>query len=197
LDNLYEAMVIVDPAQSDAELAATVEQIKSVIARADGEVETAYPLWRRRLAYQIGPYTEGHYVLVYFRGAKAVDELKRELQMSSAIVRTLVVCANKQALWLEGPPKPPAPREAERAGKEAAAEEPAAEAEAAPEVPKEAESAEPTAAEPQVEAAPEEPAAEMLPAAEAPLAAETPPAAETPSEDSATDETPTEDAEQS
>jgi len=186
LENLYEAMIIVDPAQSDAELDGTIEQIKSLITRVDGQVESAYPLFRRRLAYQIGPHTEGTYVLVYFRGAAAVDELKRELQMSSAVLRILIVCANEEALWLEGPPKPPAEAEREEAAAAAkapaaeaeAAPEPTAEAEAAPEEPAEAEATEPAAsetvaeapadAEPPAESAPAEPAAAAAPAEEQP-----------------------------
>lgn len=192
MENLYEAMIIVDPAQSDAELGGTIEQIKSVITRVDGQVESAYPLFRRRLAYPIGPHTEGSYVLVYFRGAAAVDELKRELQMSSAVLRILIVCANEEALWLEGPPKPPA--EAEREEAAAAAKAPAAEAEAAPDEPAEAEATEPAASETVAEApADAEPPAESAPAEPA---AETPPAAAAPAEEQPTEEPPT-DAESS
>ena len=202
MENLYEAMIIVDPAQSDAELDGTIEQIKSLITRVDGQVESAYPLFRRRLAYQIGPHTEGTYVLVYFRGAAAVDELKRELQMSSAVLRILIVCANEEALWLEGPPKPPAEAEREEAAAAAkapaaeaeAAPEPTAEAEAAPEEPAEAEATEPAASETVAEApADAEPPAESAPAEPA---AETPPAAAAPAEEQPTEEPPT-DAESS
>ncbi len=207
MENLYEAMIIVDPAQSDAELDGTIEQIKSLITRADGQVESAYPLFRRRLAYQIGPHTEGTYVLVYFRGAAAVDELKRELQMSSAVLRILIVCANEEALWLEGPPKPPAEAEREEAAAAAkapaaeaevapeptaeaeAAPEPTVEAEAAPEEPAEAEATEPAASETVAEApADAEPPAESAPAEPA---AETPPAAAAPAEEQPTEEPPT------
>jgi small subunit ribosomal protein S6 len=149
-------MVVVDPSQSDEELSATIEQIKAVIARADGLVESAYPVFRRRLAYPIGKYTEGIYVLVYFRGRQAVDELKRDMRMSSAIIRMLVVRANERALWLEGPPAPPRREPAmkeDAAPPEAEAEPEAAEAQQPGPPPDEA----PTEAEPEPEAIPAEP----------------------------------------
>ncbi|MFQ5810043.1 MAG: 30S ribosomal protein S6 [Armatimonadota bacterium] len=173
VENLYEAMLVVDPTKSDEELSATIEQIKALIVNADGEVESAYPAFRRRLAYQIGDHTEGIYVMVYFRGAQAVDTLKRDLQMSPDILRLLVVQASKQALWLEGPPAPPqsarGPRPAPPAEKPAAAK------------PEGAEPAEetPTPAEPEAEAEP----AESPEEADAAEPEESAPDAEPPQED--------------
>lgn len=154
MENLYEAMVIVDPTQSDEELSATIEQIKAVIARADGQVASAYPVFRRRLAYPLGEHTEGTYVLVYFRGAGAVDALKQDSQISTAILRCMIVRANPQALWLEGPPVSPADARREQQ-REAAEEAAAAAAEAARETPTEAEHGEPAVAEAAPEDAPE------------------------------------------
>ena len=162
LDNLYEAMIIVDASQSDEELAATIEQLKTVVARADGQVESAYPLFRRRLAYHIGKHTEGNYVMMYFRGARAVEELTREMHMSTAIVRAMVVVASPRALWLEGPPVPPSRRPREE--QPPAEAEPAAQAEGEREAPREAEAA---AEGPEPKAA-EEPEPEETPAEEAP-----------------------------
>jgi small subunit ribosomal protein S6 len=161
VETLYEAMLIVDPSQSDDELSATIEEAKSIITRADGKVESAYPVFRRRLAYPIQDRTEGTYVLVYFRGSQAVDELKRDLQMSTAILRIMVVEANPLALWLEGPPHAPAPQrrggpaEAPDAPKPEAAAKAEAEPEAAPEAPAEAESATPDEPEAPADAEPE------------------------------------------
>ncbi|MGD8237620.1 MAG: 30S ribosomal protein S6 [Armatimonadota bacterium] len=165
MEELYEAMLVVEPTKSDEELSATIEQIKALIVNADGQVESAYPAFRRRLAYPVGDHTEGIYVMVYFRGAQAVETLKRDLQMSPDILRLLVVQASKQALWLEGPPAPPESARDTRRGPPA--EQPAA-AESKGAAPAEAET--PTPAEPEAEAAPGEPEAEGA----APAEAETP-----------------------
>jgi len=168
VETLYEAMLIVDPSQSDDELSGTIEEAKSSITRADGKVESAYPVFRRRLAYPIEDRTEGIYVLVYFRGSRAVDELKRDMQMSTAILRIMVVETNPLALWLEGPPHAPAPqRRAEPAAAADApkpsASEPAAKSSAPAEAPAKAaadagEATVDESAKAEPEAAPEEPA---------------------------------------
>jgi small subunit ribosomal protein S6 len=138
-------MFILDASLAEDAQERALTHIREIVTGADGEVESLNLIGRRRLAYPIDRHTEGIYGLLYFRGAQAVDELKREMRLSSDIIRSMVFVANEDAIWPLGePPRPveraaaegeggaeamPAAAEAEALAEEAIEEE-AAEAEA-------------------------------------------------------------------
>jgi len=98
---LYECMFIARPTLDDEELAGVIEQVKQAVTTGGGEVVNLEMLGKRRLAYEIEGNTDGIYGLMYFHGSQdVIQELKRELQLSTDVIRSMVVKANERAMSL-------------------------------------------------------------------------------------------------
>ncbi|HXG42663.1 MAG: 30S ribosomal protein S6 [Dehalococcoidia bacterium] len=88
----YELMMVISPELAEEEVSATVERVQRFISERGGEVTKLDHWGRRRLAYPIKRFTEGHYVLAQFRlDGSAVRELNRSLEVSEPVLRHLVV----------------------------------------------------------------------------------------------------------
>ena len=88
----YEVVYIIDPAQGEEAIAATVEKFKALTEQhgcTAGEVEE----WgKRRLAYAIDYKTEGYYVLMSFTSDPAFPkELDRILGITEGVLRSMIV----------------------------------------------------------------------------------------------------------
>ncbi len=158
---LYEAMYILDSSFSDEEITAIEERLKAGIESTGAQFESVHEFARRRLAYEIKGHRDGIYRVMYFTGTgTAVDEIKREFDLSEDIVRGTVVVANPKMIVgkkVEVPEEAEASEGAEEIaeGEEAVAEmaEESAADEVAPEEPvtdEGVETAEPEVAEPEV-----------------------------------------------
>ena len=88
----YEVVYIIDPAQGEEAVAATVEKFKTLAEQNATAVEVEE--WgKRRLAYAINYKTEGHYVLMSFTSDSAFPkELDRVLGITDGILRSMIVC---------------------------------------------------------------------------------------------------------
>jgi small subunit ribosomal protein S6 len=88
----YELVYIVAPEATDEQLAAVHTEVEAVVARFQGTLDRSEPWGRRKLAYPIGRYKEGIYVLEVFTApGDAVKELDRRLKVADNIVRHLIV----------------------------------------------------------------------------------------------------------
>ena len=89
---MYEALVIVKAAGTEAEMMQSVGQVEEPIKKLGGSVASAKPMGRRRLAFRIGKQTEGFYHLVEFKlPTNQVGELKRLLRLNESIIRFLIL----------------------------------------------------------------------------------------------------------
>ena len=88
----YEVVYIVDPAQGEEAIAATVAKFKSLAEQNATNVEVEE--WgKRKLAYAINYKSEGYYVLMSFTSEPTFPrELSRKLRIADGIMRSLVVC---------------------------------------------------------------------------------------------------------
>lgn len=87
----YEAVVIVDPRLDDAAIQQAIERLTKHV-EAGGEVGKVDQWGRRKLAYEIGPLTEGFYVVAGFKAQPTVvEELERLLQLGEEYVRHKIV----------------------------------------------------------------------------------------------------------
>ena len=88
----YEVVYIIDPAQGEEAVAATVEKFKTLAEQNATAVEVEE--WgKRRLAYAINYKTEGHYVLMSFTSEPGFPrELDRVLGITDGILRSMIVC---------------------------------------------------------------------------------------------------------
>ena len=88
----YEVVFVVDPAQGEEAVAATVAKFKT-LAEQNGSAVEVEEWGSRKLAYPIDYKTEGYYVLVNFTSAPEFPrELDRKLRIADGIMRSLIVC---------------------------------------------------------------------------------------------------------
>ena len=86
----YEVVYIIDPAQSEEAIAATVAKFQT-LAEQNGSDVVVDEWGKRRLAYAIDYKTEGYYVLVDFNAAPTLPaELERNFRNDERILRYMV-----------------------------------------------------------------------------------------------------------
>ncbi|GBD13333.1 30S ribosomal protein S6 [bacterium HR24] len=88
----YELVMVISPDLSEDEVSSSVERVQRFVSERGGEVLKVDRWGRRRLAYPIRRFTEGHYVIAQLRlDASAVRELDRNLEVAESVLRHLVV----------------------------------------------------------------------------------------------------------
>ena len=88
----YEVVYIIDPAQGEEAVAATVAKFQTLAEQHASNV--VVDEWgKRRLAYAINYKTEGYYVLMTFNAKPEFPrELDRILRITDGVMRSLIVC---------------------------------------------------------------------------------------------------------
>ena len=88
----YELLLIISPEVTDEELEGRVERVSQTITERGGEISSAEPWGKRKLAYPIGRFIEGHYVLIKFRFEPALcRDFEANLRISEEILRHLLI----------------------------------------------------------------------------------------------------------
>ena len=88
----YELVFIVAPTATDEDVAALQTQVAELTKEFGGTVENTDVWGRRKLAYQIGPFTEGIYVVQLLDGpGEMIGELGRRLRVRDQVLRHLIV----------------------------------------------------------------------------------------------------------
>ena len=89
----YEVVYIIDPAQGEEAIAATVAKFQT-LAEQNNAINVVVDEWgKRRLAYAIDYKTEGYYVLMSFTsGPEFPKELDRILGITEGIMRSMIGC---------------------------------------------------------------------------------------------------------
>ena len=91
-DRQYELVYIVVPTATDAEVEGLQTEIGELVQKFGGTVENTDVWGRRKLAYEIGHYTEGIYVVQVLDGpGEMVVELGRRLRVRDQVLRHLMV----------------------------------------------------------------------------------------------------------
>jgi small subunit ribosomal protein S6 len=84
----YEALYIVKPEISDADVQKIADRFKAVVEDKGGSVEKAAKWDKRKLAYEIAGYKEGNYILMNFEApADLPAELNRLMRISDDVIR--------------------------------------------------------------------------------------------------------------
>jgi len=88
----YELVFIVSPEVTDESLENTVDSISQFISGKDGVISDMERWGKRKLAYPMGRFLEGHYVLTRFKISPArCKELEASLEISEEILRHLLI----------------------------------------------------------------------------------------------------------
>jgi len=88
----YEVMFIVVPNAADEEIDKIIGQMEHVVKGAHGEVISVEKIGKRRLAYRIGKFDEGFYVLFNIQTTgEVVKEFERRLKVADSVLRYITV----------------------------------------------------------------------------------------------------------
>jgi small subunit ribosomal protein S6 len=99
---IYEELFIVKPDAPEEELDQFIEQMKAVVTNSGGSVDKVDKWGKRRLAYRVGKYREGAYVLFQFNAApETVKEFERRLRVSDLVIKFLTVRIDQTMRRLE------------------------------------------------------------------------------------------------
>jgi small subunit ribosomal protein S6 len=98
----YELVYILPPDSTEQQTAEIHDQIQAVVSRMNGQIDRTDNWGRRKLAYEIGPYKEGVYVLEAITGSgELMKELDRRLRVMDAVVRHLTVRIDEEKKVVE------------------------------------------------------------------------------------------------
>ena len=96
-DRQYELVYILPPDTTEQQAAELHEQIAAVVARMHGQIEKTENWGRRKLAYEIGHYKEGFYVLEVINGTgDLMKEIDRRLKVIDQVFRHMVVRVDEE-----------------------------------------------------------------------------------------------------
>ena len=91
-DREYELVYIVAPTATDEDVEALQTQVAELVTEFGGTVENTDVWGRRKLAYEIGHFTEGIYVVQLLDGpGEMISELGRRLRVRDQVLRHLIV----------------------------------------------------------------------------------------------------------
>jgi small subunit ribosomal protein S6 len=88
----YELMYIIRPNVAEDELAGAGERVDAMISNLGGEVTEKDPWGKRRLAYPIGTYEDGYYVVAKIKlDPSRARDLEQQLRISDDVIRHILV----------------------------------------------------------------------------------------------------------
>ncbi|MFO7742705.1 MAG: 30S ribosomal protein S6 [Anaerolineae bacterium] len=88
----YEMVFIIHPELDEEEAEGIVDNVKALVTRNDGKMETVKPWGLRKLAYPIKKQQEGRYVLMHFQlEPQNIAEIERVLKLTEPVIRHLIV----------------------------------------------------------------------------------------------------------
>ncbi len=130
MQRTYEVMFIVRPDLTDEDLDKLVSTLETQVGNAGGTIKSVDKMGKRRLAYEVGTFTDGMYILFTIEGEGAlIKEVERRLRVQEQVIKFITVRVDEEQKRAEKFRKL---REARRPGKTAAPAQPAEGAEPAP-----------------------------------------------------------------
>src|SRR6186713_1624152 len=96
-DRQYELIYILPPETTEQQAGELHEQLAAVVTRMNGQFDRTENWGRRKLAYEIGHFKEGVYVLeVINGGGELMKELDRRLRVMDQVIRHMVVRVDEE-----------------------------------------------------------------------------------------------------
>ena len=98
----YEALYIVRPDVKDDEIQTVAKAVEKLLTDQGGSTVRSEIWGKRKLAYEVKHYTEGHYVLLRFESQPDfVARLENYFRLSEEVIRYLVTYFDEKTLRLE------------------------------------------------------------------------------------------------
>ena len=89
---VYEVLFIVAPNIEESDIDTLVTQLSDVAANQGARIAKIDRMGRRRLAYPIGKFNDGHYVVFTIEGSGAeIAELERRMRVTDAVIRYITI----------------------------------------------------------------------------------------------------------
>jgi small subunit ribosomal protein S6 len=89
---IYEVMFIVRPDIIEEDLDKLISTVEANIATAGGTVKNTERMGKRRLAYNVGKFMDGLYILITVEGTGAmVKEIERRLRVAEQVIKYITV----------------------------------------------------------------------------------------------------------
>lgn len=89
---VYEELFIVRPDAPDEDVDHLVEQLQTFLSGAKATVDKVDKWGKRKLAYRIGKFREGAYILVQFSAKpETVKEVERRLRVNDLVIKFITV----------------------------------------------------------------------------------------------------------
>ena len=98
----YELVYILPPETTEQQATELHEQVAAVVSRLHGTIEKTENWGRRKLAYEIGHFKEGVYVLEVINGTgELMKEIDRRLKVIDQVVRHMIVRVDEEKKVVE------------------------------------------------------------------------------------------------
>jgi small subunit ribosomal protein S6 len=89
---VYEVLFIVAPNVEEGDIESLVTQFSDLATNQGAQVTKVDRMGRRRLAYPIGKFNEGHYVVLTIEGSGSeIAEIERRMRVSDAVIRYITI----------------------------------------------------------------------------------------------------------
>jgi len=99
---VYEELFIVKPDAPEEEVDAYVGQVKDLIVNGKGAIDKVDKWGLRKLAYKLGKYNEGIYVLVQFSSSpELVKEVERRMRVTDLVIKFITVRIDEKLKKIE------------------------------------------------------------------------------------------------
>jgi len=91
-NKLYEGMFLVDSAQTGADWDGVIAAIRTILEKAEAEIDSIRKWDDRKLAYEIKGKGRGTYILSYFRvGGERIQDIEKSVRLSEKFMRVLIL----------------------------------------------------------------------------------------------------------
>ena len=98
----YELMFIVRPDMADEDVDKLVSTLEANVSAAGGTVKALERMGKRRLAYLVRRFNDGHFVLMTLEGSGAMmHELERRLRVNEPVIKFIFVRMDEEQKRLD------------------------------------------------------------------------------------------------
>ncbi|MEA1909828.1 MAG: 30S ribosomal protein S6 [Patescibacteria group bacterium] len=100
--NTYELTLLFSPDLSEIDLAKAIDKVKKSISSKEGDIKKEHSWGKKKLAYRIKKLEFGNYhTLVYTMPKESVNEIIRELELSSDVLRHMNLSLEKEGITID------------------------------------------------------------------------------------------------
>jgi small subunit ribosomal protein S6 len=97
MDRKYEVMFILRPDTADEDVDRLLQTMETNVAATGGKVTSFERMGKRRLAYMVGKFQDGIYILALVEGTGlVVKELERRLRVQELVIKFITVRTDEE-----------------------------------------------------------------------------------------------------